>query len=337
MENNNYKVQIPSEQPTEAQVEQIKRQFGMFIHFGINTFNNTEWSDGTLPLESYKPTEICAEEWVKTAYEAGMNYVILITKHHDGFCLWPTKYTDYAVTNTSNQTDVVKAVSEACKKYGLKLGLYYSLWDRHEPTYINDFDEGYVPYMCNQLTELLDGTYGEVIELWLDGAWDYTCEKWQLDRVYDVVKRLQPNCQIGVNHTIGDRTLTGVPDTRYRPENYELYDPIKQFPSDFRLWDPFMCREENDPKLYTFEGNTYYMPFEMTICSREEFSWFYCDEYEAKPLINPETIIKNYTDLVKQDNLLVINLPPNKEGHLVQSDVDNLLYVSRKLGIAREI
>lgn len=80
-------MQQPSLVPNEGQQAQIDRKFGMFLHFGINTFNNTEWSDGKLPIESYKPTAIDADSWVKTAYEAGMNYVILITKHHDGFCL----------------------------------------------------------------------------------------------------------------------------------------------------------------------------------------------------------------------------------------------------------
>ena len=120
--------QQPGLVPTPGQLAQIRRKFGMFIHFGINTFNNTEWSDGTLPIESYRPTAIDADSWVRTAYEAGMNYVILITKHHDGFCLWNTDTTQYSVKYSPNPTDVVAAVSKACAKYGIKLGLYYSLW-----------------------------------------------------------------------------------------------------------------------------------------------------------------------------------------------------------------
>lgn len=161
-------MQQPSLAPNEGQLAQINRKFGMFLHFGINTFNNTEWSDGKLPIESYRPTGIDADSWVKTAYAAGMNYVILITKHHDGFCLWDTHTTAYSVNYSPNKTDVVKAVSEACQKYGIKLGLYYSLWDRHKKCYKND--EQYVQYMEKQLTELMDGRYGEVVELWFDGA-----------------------------------------------------------------------------------------------------------------------------------------------------------------------
>ena len=161
--------QIPATEPNKYQLAQIERKFGMFIHFGMNTFNNTEWSDGTLPVDSYRPSAIDADQWVRTAYEAGMNYVVLITKHHDGFCLWDTDTTEYSVNYSPVKTDVVKAVSEACKKYGVKLGLYYSLWDRHEKCYKDD--EKYVEYMLKHLSELTDGRYGEVVELWLDGGW----------------------------------------------------------------------------------------------------------------------------------------------------------------------
>ncbi len=194
-------MQQPSLKPNEGQLAQMNRKFGMFLHFGINTFNNTEWSDGKLPIESYRPSAIDADSWVKTAYEAGMNYVILITKHHDGFCLWDTHTTTYSVNYSPNKTDVVKAVSEACKKYGVKLGLYYSLWDRHEKCYKDN--EAYVRYMEKHLTELMDSRYGEVVELWFDGAWDKPCRAWQLDRLYSLVKTMQPMCQIGVNHTVG--------------------------------------------------------------------------------------------------------------------------------------
>ena len=326
---------VPSLEPSEGQKAQMNRKFGMFIHFGINTFNNTEWSDGTLPIESYKPTAIDADSWVKTAYEAGMNYVILITKHHDGFCLWDTDTTDYSVKYSSVKTDVVKEVSEACKKYGIKLGLYYSLWDRHEKCYKDD--ETYVQYMEKHLTELMDGRYGEIIELWLDGEWDKSCRKWQLDRLYNHVKSMQPNCQISVNNTIGKfNNKKGFPSKRYLPKNYQYGDPIRMFPVDFRLWDPHMCRED-DPKIYTFNGEEYYLPFECTICSRKEFSWFYSDTYESKPLMDAEEIIKNYHILDKTNNVMVINLPPNKNGKLVDVDVKNLMFVAEQLGIKREL
>lgn len=118
-----------------AQLTQVKRGYGMFIHFGLNTFNQVEWSDGTLPVSSYRPDRLDPDSWVKTAKEAGFKYVILITKHHDGFCLWDSKFTSYDVASSPVKTDVIAGVAKACKKYGIELGLYYSLWDRHEPAH----------------------------------------------------------------------------------------------------------------------------------------------------------------------------------------------------------
>lgn len=332
-ENNYPIVQEPSSAPNAFQKEQMDRKFGMFIHFGINTFNNTEWSNGKLPINSYCPSTLDADSWVKIAYEAGMNYVVLITKHHDGFCLWDTNTTDYSVGYSPNPTDVVNEAAKACKKYGLKLGLYYSLWDRHEKCYKNDKE--YVFYMEKQLTELMDGRYGEVVELWFDGAWDKSCRGWQLERLYSHVKTLQPKCQIGINHTVGKFSeKKGMPSNRYMPKNYQDRDPLRMFPSDFRLWDPHMCRED-DPKIYTFNGKEYYLPFEMTICSREEFSWFYSDKYSEKPLMKAEEVARNYKILESTGNLLVINMPPDVNGKLVKGDVDNLMKISKILNIIR--
>ena len=327
--------QQPSRQPSAAQLEQIERQFGMFLHFGVNTFGNVEWSDGGIQALSYQPDTIDADQWVRTAWEAGMNYVILITKHHDGFCLWDTDTTPYSVKHSGNPTDVVAAVSKACAKYGIKLGLYYSLWDRSEPSYTRDFSGEYVPYMLRQLTELMDGRYGEIVELWLDGSWDKSCAQWRLDLIYDLVKRLQPKCQIGVNHTVGVYSEeAGGPEERYQPKNYQEGDPLRMFPSDFRLWDPHMCRAD-DPKIYIFGGQEYYMPFEMTICSRDGFSWFYSNIYEKKPLMNVDEVVRNCETLFAQGNLAVINMPPDVHGRLVEGDVANLMEIARRLGRAR--
>lgn len=328
-------LQIPGTTPNKHQLEQIARRFGMFIHFGVNTFGNVEWSDGMIDPLSYEPTTIDADQWVKTAYEAGMNYVIMITKHHDGFCLWDTKYTEYCVRNSSNKTDVIAAVSKACEKYGLKLGLYYSLWDRKAPEYKRNFHDEYIPYMLNQLTELMDGRYGEIVELWLDGAWDKPRSDWQLEKLYDTVKKLQPSCQIGINHTVGvDDSSLNMPGERYRPENYQEGDPLRMFPSDFRLWDPNMCRKD-DPKLYTFNNKTYYLPFELTICSREGFSWFFSNIYEQKPFLDIQETAEKIQTIFQTQNMAVINMPPNTQGRLVQGDVDHLMAISDLLGIRR--
>lgn len=322
----------PSKTPNKNQQAQISRKYGMFIHFGINTFNDTEWSNGKLPINSYNPTMIDADTWVKNAYMAGMNYVILICKHHDGFCLWDTNTTQYSVNYSPNTTDVVAEVSKACKKYGVKLGLYYSLWDRHEKCYKKH--EEYVDYMCAHLTELLDGRYGEICEVWFDGGWDKKTSKWNIPRLYDLVHTLQPNCVCATNVTIAypwvKKSLK-----RFKPEKYKEGMPIRYFPSDFRLWDPNFTRED-DPKLYKHNGELYYLPFEATICIRNMVNWFWDPKYTQEKLVSVDFIVDKYRQLVSQDNVLVVNVAPNIYGKQEQTDIDQLLKAADVLGIRRK-
>ncbi len=311
--------------PNPTQKAQIARKYGMFIHFGINTFNDKEWSDGTLPVSSYCPDELDPESWVLNAKKAGMKYVIIITKHHDGFCLFHTKYTDYCVLNSPNQTDVVMEVANACHKHGIGLGMYYSLWDRHEKCYKDD--AAYVNYMCNQLTELLGGKYGEVCELWLDGAWDKKAEKWNVQKLYDLVHTLQPECAFAVNNTIGSKFKWHWLARRYMPFRYKEGMPIRYFPTDFRLADPHFTRpgKDADPKLYTHDNRKYYLPFEATVCMRTSGHWFWSTKYLDAPPRTPEYIVEKYNHMIEQDNLLVINVAPNIHGKQEESDITPLL------------
>lgn len=197
----------PSTMPNKAQQAQIARKYGMFIHFGVNTFHDEEWTDGSKPALSYRPERIDAEQWVRTAKEAGMKYVILITKHHDGFCLWDSKFTDYDVAASGNTTNVVEAVAKACKKHGVGLGLYYSLWDRKVNGDVADAtkDEAYNAYMLNQLEELtrLVGRYTDIVEFWFDGGWVKPNFRWPVTDIYQTIKQRHPDCQIGINWSIG--------------------------------------------------------------------------------------------------------------------------------------
>lgn len=323
---------LPSTKPNPVQQAQIARRYGMFIHFGINTFFDKEWSDGTLSASGYKPTAIDADGWVRNAYEAGMNYVILITKHHDGFCLWDTQYTDYGVNNSGNKTDVVAEVAKACTRYGVGLGLYYSLWDRHERCYRDD--AAYTEYMCRQLTELLGGKYGKVVELWLDGGWDKRPKRWHLDKIYDLVHTLQPDCAVAVNTTIGNPRRKK-PSNRYLPERYREGMPIKYFPSDFRLFDPHFTRED-DPKLYAHDGELYYLPFEATICIRNMNNWFWDSKYAADKPVEKDFIVEKYRLLTERQNLLVVNVAPDTNGKQIEGDIRRLQEVAEELGIARK-
>ena len=321
----------PSSSPNDVQRAQIARKYGMFIHFGINTFFDTEWSNGKLPVSGYRPTAIDADGWVRNAYEAGMNYVILITKHHDGFCLWDTATTEYCVSKSPCPIDVVAEVAEACKKYGIGLGLYYSLWDRHEPCYADN--AAYHDFMCAHLSELLGGKYGEICELWLDGAWDKYPRQWDIPRLYDLTHTLQPGCAMAVNLTIGKGVfkLTGA---RFRPHRYKEGMPIRYFPSDFRLWDPFFTRED-DPKLYSHGGKLYYLPFEATICIRNMRNWFWDPKYTQDRLVGADFIAEKYRLLTGCGNTLVVNVAPGVNGEQEPEDIACLIKAAELLGIRR--
>lgn len=320
----------PSHSPNKAQMAQINRKYGMFLHFGINTFHDQEWTDGTKPASSYRPTVIDAEQWIRTARDAGMKYVILITKHHDGFCLWDSKYTDYDVASSGNTTNVVEAVAKACKKYNIALGLYYSLWDRHCNADVNDQgkDSAYNAYMLKQLDELIDITrkYTHIVEFWFDGSWVKPSYRWPVMDIYQTIKRREPMCQVGVNWNIGLPSNTDTPGVT--PEKQRNGYPMRYFPTDFRLGDPYLP-EPNDPKWFTHDGHDYYLPWESTVCISER--WFYnTQDHAYKTLDELETLYRRCT---ANDNILIINCPPNREGRLRDQDVTLLRQLAARLGI----
>jgi len=332
---------VPSKNPSSAQLKQIERKYGMFIHFGINTFHDMEWTDGSKPAESYKPLAIDAEQWIKTAKEAGMKYVILITKHCDGFCLWDSKFTEYDVANSGNATNVIESVAKACKKYEIDLGLYYSLWDRNENgneyngedcfskyKKNNALDSLYNNYMIKQINELIDITekHTKLVEFWLDAGWTKENYRWPIHEIYQTIKSRESECQIGVNWSIG---LPENPDYHavYPQDQKEGY-PIRYFPSDFRLGDP-MLPSENDPKIFTHKGKEYYMPWESTVCISQK--WFYnTTDTVFKPI---DELVDLYKVATAQDNILILNCPPNREGKIREKDIEILKKLREQLKI----
>ena len=183
--------------PDARQVEWQKLEFTMFIHFGMNTFTNREWGEGNEDPKLFNPSDLDAEQWASVAADAGMRAIVLVAKHHDGFCLWPSKFTEHSVKNSpwkGGKGDVVREVAVACRKRGLKFGVYLSPADLHEATYGQS--EKYNLYFMNQLRELLSG-YGEICEVWFDGATPkdkgqvYNYQDW-----YALIRELQPKAAI---------------------------------------------------------------------------------------------------------------------------------------------
>lgn len=319
---------ISSTTANKYQIDQINRKYGMFIHFGINTFHDQEWTDGSKPASSYNPSAIDAKQWVATAKAAGMKHIILVSKHHEGFCLWDSKYTDYDVASSPNKTNVVEEVAKECKKQGIKLGLYYSLWDRKQNADVKDVkaDKAYNEYLLKQLAELLSitGKYGHIVELWLDGGWEKENYRWPTQEIYSLVKSKAPECQIGINWSIG--LPENVDKHPVLPNDQKDYFPIRYFPSDFRLGDPYLPNNP-DPKLFVAQGNVYYMPFETTVVLGER--WFFnTTDKKYKSLDELEDI---YHKATSQDNILILNVGPNREGRVKEGDVDILMKLKDKL------
>lgn len=319
---------VPSTTPSTAQQQQIARKYGMFIHFGINTFHDEEWTDGSKPASSYAPSAIDAEQWIQTAKDAGMKYVILITKHHDGFCLWDSQYTDYDVASSGNPTNVVEEVAKACKKHGIGLGLYYSLWDRKVNGDVADRkqDAAYNTYMINQLEELITiaEKHTPIVEFWFDGGWVKQNYRWPVMDIYQTIKKRQPDCQIGINWSIG--SPENADKHPVLPQDQQEGYPIRYFPSDFRLGDPYLPTD-NDPKVFTHDGKDYYMPWESTVCISQR--WFYnTTDHTFKSV---DELEKLYRQCTKNDNILILNCPPNRDGQLRAEDIAILKELRKRI------
>ena len=321
---------VPAIKPNATQQAMQKRAYGMFIHFGINTFCQQEWSDGSIPALTYNPTNLDCEQWVRVARDAGFRYVLLVTKHHDGFCLWDSPSTTYDVASSSNTTDIVAEVSKACRKYGLQFAVYYSLWDRKEPSFHDKDKTKYIDFMCSQLTELLTN-YGEVCELWLDGGWARSVKDWDLPRVYKLVKELQPYCAVGVNHTIetkpGSRKNV-LPDSMTIDNCYTFH----YFPSDFRLWDPKIAHQ-NDAKQYLHNGQSYYLPFEHTVCLSKAWNWF--QKRELLPVRDLDELEELFYWCTSNGNTLVINIPPDESGRIREYEANAAIELGKRLGLKK--
>ena len=182
--------------PSERQRRWFDREFYAFVHFSPNTYTGLEWGLGSEDEKIFNPTELDCDQWVEAIKSAGMKGMILTAKHHDGFCLWPSKYTEHSVKNCPLAIDVVKEASDACRRGGIEFGFYLSPWDRNSRLYGTD---AYNEYYKNQLTELLTG-YGEIFCVWLDGACgegpNGRKQVYDFPGIIELVRKYQPNATI---------------------------------------------------------------------------------------------------------------------------------------------
>ncbi len=199
-ENREWLNRLVQVRPSKRQLEWQQLEFTAFFHYGINSFTDKEWGDGTENISIFHPTAMNTDQWCEALVDAEIKACIITAKHHDGFCLWDTKYTKHSVMYTPFGRDIVAELAASCKKYGLKLGVYVSPWDRHEKTYGQG--KAYDDYFCNQLQELLTN-YGELYTVWFDGACGEGAngkrQEYDWERYYTLIRQLQPNAVISIS------------------------------------------------------------------------------------------------------------------------------------------
>ncbi len=301
--------------PTNHQVAWQQMETYAFIHFGPNTFGNREWGYGDAPLESFNPTRLDCEQWAKTLSEAGMKGIIITAKHHDGFCLWPTRYTDYSIRNTpykDGKGDIVGELSAACKKYGLKFGVYLSPWDRHQAFYGTPL---YVEYFYAQLEELLT-QYGDIFEIWFDGAnggdgyYGGAREERKIDRrtyynfprAWQMVKRLQPQAIIFSDGGPGCRWV-GNENGYAFATNWSFLRSSEVYPGYSKYWELQQGHADGDA----------WVPAECDVSIRP--GWFYHESEDGKVKTLDE-LTDLYYRSVGHNATLLLNMPVDKEGRI---------------------
>ncbi len=306
--------------PSARQLAWQELEFIAFIHFTINTFTDKEWGDGTEDPAIFNPTQLDTRQWVKVCKDAGMKMIILTAKHHDGFCLWPSKYTEHSVKNSpwkNGRGDVVRELADACRQAGLKLGLYLSPWDRHEPTYGNTVK--YNKFYKNQLRELLTN-YGEVAEVWFDGAKGKDAK----DMVYDwpgyyaIVRKLQPDAVI-----FNGLDIRWVGNERGYARQSE-WSVMNRNDRPFGFINP-QQKDLGSLKALGDGENLIWYPAETDVSIRP--GWFYHASQDDK-VKSLEKLLDIYYISVGRNTVLLLNLPPDRRGLIHENDVQRL----RELG-----
>lgn len=309
--------------PSDAQLAWQQMEFNAFVHFNMNTFTNIEWGMGSEPPATFNPMALDCRQWARVCKEAGMKGIILTAKHHDGFCLWPSAYTEHSVKYSpwkDGKGDVVRELSDACKEYGLKFGVYLSPWDRNHADYGKP---EYLTYFRNQLRELLTN-YGPIFEVWFDGAnggdgyYGGANEKREVDRqnYYDwpttrqIVKELQPDAVIFSDAGPGCRWV-GNEDGFAGETNWSSIRSAEFYPGS-----------PNYKELTSGHADgTDWVPAECDVSIRP--GWYYhpAQDTAVKSL---EKLTDIYYNSVGRNGLLLLNLPVDTRGLVHEADAARL-------------
>ncbi len=307
-----------------------------FVHFGLNTFYNQEWGLGTENPARFNPTLLNTDQWAKEISEAGFKMLIMTCKHHDGFCLWPSKYTNHSVASSpwmNGKGDLVKQVSESCRKYKLNFGVYLSPWDRHEPSYGNSPE--YNKFVLNQLTELLTN-YGKIDEVWFDGACgegpngnkqDYDWESY-----YSLIRKLQPDAVIAVIgpdvRWVGTESGYGR-ETEWSVVPYELtnQENITEKSQKTNHENGFippgdLVGQDLGGRLQIKEAkNLIWYPSEVDVSIRPGWFWHESENSQVK---TPEKLLDIYFSSVGRNSQMLLNIPPDSFGLINNADIKSL-------------
>ncbi len=283
--------------PSPQQVAWQDLEIGALIHFGPNSFMDREWGNGAADPQVFNPTQLDAGQWVAAAKSAGARYVVLVAKHHDGFCLWPTAQTPYSVKASpwrNGHGDLVREVADAAHRQGMRFGVYLSPWDRHEPRYASNAQ--YDDYYRKELTELVT-RYGEIVEFWLDGAGSEG-HVYDFDSYVKTLRTYQPNALIFADVGFlqyGDIRWAGNESGFAAEENWNVVDRL-----GYLRWRP----AEADTPLRT-----------------DHWFWHPNDEKSLKPLAE---LVETYHKTVGRGAQLMLGLAPDNRGRLPESDVARL-------------
>jgi alpha-L-fucosidase len=320
--------------PSKRQLRWQELEFIAFFHFGMNTFTNREWGEGNEDPKSFNPTSLDARQWVQACKDAGMKQVIITAKHHDGFCLWPSKFTEHSVKSSpwkNGKGDVVKEVADACHELNMGFGVYLSPWDRNSRVYGDS--PVYDTFFLNQLTELLTN-YGVVDEVWFDGANgegpNGRKQVYNWDAYHSLIRKLQPEAVIavmgpdvrwvGTESGYGRQTEWSV--VPYNSKNLEQIAAGSQKDVNFIPDGGDLMKADLGSRdvIKNAKALVWY-PAETDVSIRP--GWFYHPN-EDTLVKSPEKLLDIYFNSIGCNSVLLLNLPPDKRGLIHENDVKAL-------------